>query len=96
MIVFDSDHVAKNRGVLNVADHTAFIGNGLEPYEDFDYSAVDHNLGVPDPDEAALELASLLQWIWEDTGNLAAARERFRALAREALASALNLSRAHV
>lgn len=82
----ESTHIAKNRGVLNEADHICFNGTERERYQDFDYSAVDHALGVsdePDTYEAAAELASLLQWIWETPGNLPIARKRFKALSRE-------------
>jgi hypothetical protein len=90
MLAYDSDHVAINRGVLDEANHLCFVGESPEEWEGFNFAAVERNLGeLPDepaPDAGAEELGSLLQWIWEDPGNLAAARKRFRALAREALA----------
>jgi hypothetical protein len=92
MIAYDSDCVAINRGVLDEANHLCFVGGSPEEWEGFDFAAVERNLGeLPpegtDTDEAAAELADLLRWLWSEPGNLRIARARFKALAREAMAS---------
>jgi hypothetical protein len=84
----DAQYVPVNRGAVS-CEHVAF--DALQPVNvaEFDFEAVERGLGEHhhEPDDgAADELASLLQWIWESPGDLSAARPRFEALSREALA----------
>ena len=63
-------------------------GDALEPCEAFDFEQVYRDLdGDPaeQADNGAETLRSLLQAVWEQPGDLAAARSRFRAMASEAM-----------
>jgi hypothetical protein len=78
----------KNFGVLK--DDISWVAGQFERYVDFPFDQVSRDLGEPIEEQAsegedAEQLAALLLWVWERPGDLLTARQRFKALAREAV-----------